>query len=171
LSLSVPQEVLELLRIAEKRRLHPAGAVTPILDRAGIEALVPHRGLALLLDRVTALDPAAGAVVARYDLLRAEPLLAGHFPGYPVWPGTSQVEAIGQAGCVWALATAPKREAGAGLEGILAGILGARFLKPVRPPADVEIVARVMEDGLFRFVVGQCLVDGEVCSAAALCAV
>jgi 3-hydroxyacyl-[acyl-carrier-protein] dehydratase len=50
----------------------------------------------------------------------------------------------------------------------LTHILGARLGRPVRPPADVEIVARVMEDGLFRIVVGQCLVAGEICSVAAL---
>jgi len=32
----------------------------------------------------------------------------------------------------------------------------------------VEIVARVMEDGLFTIVVGQCLVDGRIASVAAL---
>jgi branched-subunit amino acid transport protein AzlD len=52
----------------------------------------------------------------------------------------------------------------------LTRILGARLMRAVRPPAVVEIVARVMEDGLFRIVVGQCLVDGHVCSVAALSA-
>lgn len=161
-----PDEAAALLRTAEKGRLAPAGATPPLMDRAGIEALVPHRGEALLLDRVTALDPVGGTVVARYDLGRAEALLAGHFPGHPVWPGACQVEAIGQAGLVFVLATAPPEEPVKAVS--LTGILGARFLRPVRPPADVEIVARVMEDGLFRIVVGQCLVDGEVCSVAAL---
>jgi 3-hydroxyacyl-[acyl-carrier-protein] dehydratase len=158
--------VAALLRTAEKERLVPAGGVSPLLDRAGIEALVPHRGEALLLDRVTALDPVCGTVVARYDLSRAAALLAGHFPGHPAWPGACQVEAIGQAGLVFVLRTAPPDELVAAVS--LTGILGARFLRPVRPPADVEIVARVMEDGLFRIVVGQCLVDGEICSVAAL---
>ena len=161
-----PDEAAALLRTAEKGRLAPAGRAEALLDRAGIEALVPHRGEALLLDRVTALDPLAGTIVARYDLGRAEALLAGHFPGHPVWPGACQVEAIGQAGLVLVLKTAPPAEP---IEAVsLTGILGARFLRPVRPPADVEIVARVMEDGLFRIVVGQCLVQGEICSVAAL---
>lgn len=162
---SVPAETAELLRRAERERLAPEGGAA-LLDRAGIEALVPHRGQALLLDRVTALDAVGGSVVARYDLARAGDLLAGHFPGRPVWPGAFQVEAIGQAGLVLVLATAPPSER---VEAVsLTGILGARFLRPVRPPADVEIVARVTEDGLFRIVVGQCLVDGAVCSVAAL---
>ena len=166
MSRALPEEAARLLRAAEKGRLAPAGSTPPLLDRAGIEALVPHRGEALLLDRVTALDAAGGTVVARYDLGRAAAVLAGHFPGQPVWPGCWQAEAIGQAGLVFVLATATPGQPVAAVS--LTGILGARFLKAVRPPADVEIVARVMEDGLFRIVVGQCLVDGDVCSVAAL---
>ena len=163
---SIPEEVVSVLRSAEKQRIAPPADGAPVLDRAGIEALVPHRGLALLLDRVTALDAVRGTVVARYDLARAAGVLAGHFPDHPVWPGTAQVEAIGQAGLVFVRATAAPGPAVA--EVSLARILGARLMRAVRPPADVEIVARVMEDGLFTVVVGQCLVDGQVCSVAAL---
>jgi 3-hydroxyacyl-[acyl-carrier-protein] dehydratase len=165
-SWSIPDEVVTVMRAAQKERLAPPGDVTAVLDRAGIEALVPHRGDALLLDRVTALDPVRRTVVARYDLARAAGVLAGHFPGDPVWPGVSQVEAIGQAGLVFVRATAAPGEDTS--EALLTQILGARLMRAVRPPADVEIVVRVMEDGLFRLVVGQCLVDGDVCSVAAL---
>jgi 3-hydroxyacyl-[acyl-carrier-protein] dehydratase len=165
---SIPDDVAEVLKAAEKERLAPAGDGV-VLDRSAIEALVPHRGDALLLDRVTALDAVRGTVVARYDLGRAAAVLAGHFPGYPVWPGTSQVEAIGQAGLVFVRAIAPPGPQVTDVT--LARILGARLVRAVRPPADVEIVARVMEDGLFRIVVGQCLVDGRVCSVAALAGV
>ena len=163
---SIPDEVVAVLRSAEKNRLAPPAPGDPMLDRAGIEALVPHRGDALLLDRVTALDAVRGTVVARYDLGRAASALAGHCPDHPVWPGTAQVEAIGQAGLLFVRATRPPGPAVP--EVSVARILGARLMRAVRPPADVEIVARVMEDGLFMIVVGQCLVDGRVCSVAAL---
>jgi 3-hydroxyacyl-[acyl-carrier-protein] dehydratase len=166
LSWEIPEEVRTVLRAAEKARLAPAAGGPPLLDRAGIEALVPHRGDALLLDRVTAIDPLGATIVARYDLGRDAAALAGHFPGQPVWPGVLQVEAIGQAGLVFLLATAPPGAAASEVR--LTEILGARLMRAVRPPAEVEVVARVMEDGLFRIVVGQCLVGGQICSVAAL---
>ena len=88
----------------------PAGP--PVLDRAGIEALLPHRGLALLLDTVLHLEADPPTIVAEYDLASASPVLAGHFPGRPVWPGLLQAEAIGQAGLLAARARAGGRDRG-----------------------------------------------------------
>ena len=62
---SIPDEVASVLRSAEKHRLAPPADGAPVLDRAGIEALVPHRGDALLLDRVTALDALRGTLIFR----------------------------------------------------------------------------------------------------------
>jgi 3-hydroxyacyl-[acyl-carrier-protein] dehydratase len=139
----------------------------PVLDRLAIEALLPYRDPFLLVDQVTYLDLDAGVIAARYDLSRAGAVFAGHFPGYPVWPGVLQVEAIGQAGGILYL----KRVQSPGIESVaLTRILGARFQRPVRPGRDVEFVSQVLEDGLFVTVVGQCLQDGSVCSAAALTA-
>lgn len=134
----------------------------PVLDRAGIEALLPHRGLALVLDAVLHLDTDALTIVAEYDLARAAPVLEGHFPGRPVWPGLFQVEAIGQA----ALVVMRVRD-GVRSE-VLTDVLAARFVRPIEPPGRVRIAARVLIDGLFHIVVGQCVFGGEVSSAAVL---
>lgn len=135
----------------------------PVFDRAGIEALLPHRGLALLLDAVLHLQPDPPTIVAEYDLAGARPLLAGHFPGRPVWPGLLQAEAIGQAGLL-----AARARDGARREGALTDVLAARFVRPIEPPGRVRIAARVLADGLFEVVVGQCTFGGRVCSAAVL---
>jgi len=140
----------------------------PLADEVAIRALLPHRRPFLFLDRITRLDTATGVVVGRYDIQRDSGLLAGHFPGRPIWPGVLQVEAVGQAGLC--LVRAIDREAdGAPLPGLhLTDILSARFATPITPGPDVEIVACIVRDGLFTIVVGQCLQRDHVCSAVAL---
>ena len=155
-------DVAALLRGALRSpALAPAGP--PVLDRAGIEALLPHRGPALLLDTVLHLETDPPTIVAEYDLASASAVLAGHFPGRPVWPGLLQAEAIGQAGLL-----AARARAGVPTEGALTDVLAARFVRPIEPPGRVRIAARVLTDGLFEVVVGQCTFAGHVCSAAVL---
>jgi 3-hydroxymyristoyl/3-hydroxydecanoyl-(acyl carrier protein) dehydratase len=107
-----------------------------------------------------------GTIVCRYDLRRAAPLLTGHFPERPLWPGVLQFEAVGQAGlCLIRLVEGGVTSAPACT---LTDILAGRCMRPVVPDGDVEVVAQALSDGLFVIVVGQCLKEGLVCSAAAL---
>jgi hypothetical protein len=50
----------------------------------------------------------------------------------------------------------------------LTHILGARFVRPVTPAGELEIVARILPDGLFNILVGQCVQHDSICCAAAL---
>jgi 3-hydroxymyristoyl/3-hydroxydecanoyl-(acyl carrier protein) dehydratase len=153
-----------LLRDACRGRLADALPGAVVLDRDAVERLLPHRDPFLLVDEVRLLDAERGLIAGTYDLDRAAWVFAAHFPGRPMWPGVLQVEAIGQAGCVLYAAGRGRsmREVSS------TSILGARFVRPVVPGGAVEIVARGFEDGLFFTVVGQCLQNGRVCSAAAL---
>jgi 3-hydroxyacyl-[acyl-carrier-protein] dehydratase len=165
-----PEEVTALLRAAGRGPLlsgERRGSGT-LLDRTAIEGLLPHRGRSLLLDRVTLIDASPRLIAARYDLADAREVFGEHFPGRPLWPGTLQVEAIGQAGLL--LMT---RLTGEGMQSeadthALTHILWARFARPVGPGGELEIVARVVEDGLFHLVVGQCLKEGAVTTVAVL---
>jgi 3-hydroxymyristoyl/3-hydroxydecanoyl-(acyl carrier protein) dehydratase len=148
----------------------------PQLEAEAVESLLPHRGVFRLVDRITGvLQPpsssapgAAGTIVCRYDLARAAPIIAGHFPGRPLWPGVLHVEAIGQAGlCLYRLSQ-EKADTVDASACMLTDILAGRYLRPVVPEGEVEIVARILRDGLFVIVVGQCLKDDIVCSAAAI---
>ncbi len=155
-------DALQAFKIAEKRRMTEAASEATVLDRAGIMALMPHRDPMLLLDRVSHRE--SDLIVAHYDLAHAAAVLAGHYPTRPMFPGVLQVEAIGQAGILLGLLgqgeTVPSIS--------LTHVRGARFLSPVVPGAEMEIVARIFDDGLFLTVVGQCLQRGVLCSAAAL---
>jgi 3-hydroxyacyl-[acyl-carrier-protein] dehydratase len=167
MSETLQPDVLELLREAEKRPwIAPSlRRRAPVLDRAAIENVLPHRGLFLLLDQVNLLDLEISTVVARYALSRGEEIFAGHFPFRPVWPGVLQIEAIAQAGILLFVRLTGQADVS---RVVLTHILKARFIQAVVPGGDIEIVARVFEEGLFFTVVGQCLQNDRVCSVAAL---
>ena len=138
-----------------------------VLDRLAIESLLPHRDPFLFLDRVTWVDRDNSLIVCQYDLRLTSPVLAGHFPEHPVWPGVLQVEAMGQAGLCLLRVLDPSSTASIRAVA-LTHILAARFMRPVLPGAAIEVVTRVLADGLFSVVVGQCLQHDAVCSVAAL---
>jgi 3-hydroxyacyl-[acyl-carrier-protein] dehydratase len=99
-----------------------------MLDRAAIEAILPHRAPMLLIDEVTELEPGA-RVVARYRVRGDEWFLRGHFPGDPIMPGVLMVEALAQAGAVGVLSHPDFT----GRVPLFAGIDGVRFRRVVRP--------------------------------------
>jgi 3-hydroxymyristoyl/3-hydroxydecanoyl-(acyl carrier protein) dehydratase len=156
------EETEALFRRAEKQPLCADPPEATVLDRAGVEERLPQRDLLLLVDRVRLWR--GGTIVAGYDLARAAEVFRGHFPGRPLFPGVLQIEAIGQAGVLLHLLESPER-----IEAVtLTHVRAARFLRPVEPGAELVLMARVIEDGLFFTVVGQCLQRGAICSAAAV---
>jgi 3-hydroxyacyl-[acyl-carrier-protein] dehydratase len=102
--------------------------LTVVLDKAGIEALIPHRDPFLLIDRVTELEPLVRAV-AEHDFTGEEFYLKGHFPGNPIVPGVILTESMAQTATVAAMAH-PDYRSGLGL---FAGIEEMRFKRIVRP--------------------------------------
>ena len=99
-----------------------------VLDRKGIEALIPHRDPFLLIDRIVELDPGVRCV-AEHDFTGEEWYLKGHFPGEPIVPGVMLTESMAQAATVGAMALSDYRD---GI-GLFAGIEEMRFKRMVKP--------------------------------------
>jgi 3-hydroxyacyl-[acyl-carrier-protein] dehydratase len=134
------------------------------LDRAGIEAILPHREPFLLIDEVVELEPGK-RVVARKRVRDDEWYLQGHFPGRPVMPGVLIVEAMAQTGAVAVLADEDNR----GRIALFAGIDDTRFRRIVEPGDELELECTLEQ---VRGAVGRgkarATVDGEIAARGTL---
>jgi 3-hydroxyacyl-[acyl-carrier-protein] dehydratase len=108
--------------------------ITLPLDRAGIEAILPHREPFLLIDEVLELEP-GDRVVALKRVREDEWYLRGHFPGRPVMPGVLIVEAMAQTGAVAVLSEEENR----GRIALFAGIDDTRFKRIVEPGEELML--------------------------------
>jgi 3-hydroxyacyl-[acyl-carrier-protein] dehydratase len=96
------------------------------MDKAAIEAVLPHRDPMLLIDEVLELEPGV-RVLAQKTVTEAD--CEGHFPGNPIMPGVKMVEALAQCGAVAVLSQPENR----GKLALFAGIDDVRFKRIVRP--------------------------------------
>ena len=89
----------KLIRRARRKRLFEQGpqTVTVSLDREAIQKMIPHREPFLLLDSIESVDLEQVSMVARRRIDPADPVLKGHFPGDPIYPGALLLEMVGQA--------------------------------------------------------------------------
>ena len=125
------------------------------LDRAGIEALLPHRDPFLMLDRVTAVEPMVQAT-AEKDVTDA--LCEGHFPGHPVMPGVLITEAMAQLAAIIALSANPDA---AGEPVYLLGTDKMRFRQPVRPGDVLTLDVKLVENRRILTFSGTATVNGK----------
>jgi 3-hydroxyacyl-[acyl-carrier-protein] dehydratase len=134
------------------------------LDRAGIEAIIPHREPFLLVDEIVELV-AGERAVGRYHVDPEAWYLRGHFPGRPIMPGVLQVEALAQVGAVCGLAS----PAFAGRLALFAGIDDVRFKRIVVPGDTLTLKCQITR---LRGPIGKAdataSVDGELACRAAL---
>ena len=136
--------------------------LTRMMDKAAIEAVLPHRDPMLLIDEVIELVEGE-RVVARKTVTEED--CAGHFPGNPIMPGVKMVEALAQCGAVAVLSQPENR----GKLALFAGIDDVRFKRVVRPgdvltlECQVETVRGPIGRGKVRATVdGQLAVRGTL---------
>lgn len=141
-------------------------------DSAAVRRILPHRPPLLFVDSVVSVDSKREMIVGHRHISADDPVFAGHFPDYPLYPGTFQIEAIGQLGlCLWYFRSHPEStrvpEIADQARVIATRIGGALFNAPVEPGRDVTLVARrLADDGMRASIIGQLLVGETVCTTS-----
>src|SRR5262249_50463976 len=137
------------LPVRRTRRRSPNMNRTPtLLDRAAIEARIPHREPFLFLDRVVGLDAEASkpTLLAEWRVPETSFFFRGHYPRHPVTPGVILCEHVFQAAAILLSERGVSFAPEAGVP-VLARIEKAKFRRMVRPgetlATRVELVQEV----------------------------
>lgn len=110
------------------------------LEKADIEAILPHRDPFLWVTRVVSCEPGA-SIVAELEVPASLDLFRGHFPEYPVLPGVIIMEALAQAASICLLIDRGVE----GAIGFLAGIDKAKFRNQVKPGDTITLEAQIVK--------------------------
>jgi 3-hydroxymyristoyl/3-hydroxydecanoyl-(acyl carrier protein) dehydratase len=163
-----------VLRKHRKRQLADPASLPEELsyDRDWIKKIIPHREPFLLIDALTALDPENGIICGSRYLDPDDSLFEGHFPGYPLYPGSLQIEMIGQLGlCLYYFLTERRTSIAPDAQPVAVRatrVIGAYYTAPLLPGKEITIIAKQLDyDGFFGSVIGQTVSDDGVCCASA----
>jgi 3-hydroxymyristoyl/3-hydroxydecanoyl-(acyl carrier protein) dehydratase len=161
-----------LLRQNRRKPLVAGESLTPLeWGRDEIKRILPHREPFLLVDRLTGVGFDEEAIAGSRVISSDDPIFAGHFPDYPVYPGCLEVEMIGQLGLCLHYFLGSRSMAVPSQDQPLqvraTRILGACYLAPVLPGREVVLLAKKLEfDEYFASMIGQVIVDGVVACVA-----
>lgn len=161
-----------LLRKFRKRPLVATDSLAPLAwGQEEIKLILPHREPFLLIDRLTGISFAEETIAGSRLISADDPVFAGHFPGSPVYPGSLEVEMIGQLGlCLHYFLQEHSTTVPAAVRPLrvrATRIVGAYYLEPVLPGREVMLLAKKLEhDEYFATMIGQVIADGRVACAA-----
>ncbi|TRD21844.1 3-hydroxyacyl-ACP dehydratase FabZ [Palleronia caenipelagi] len=129
-----------------------------------IQRLIPHRYPFLLIDRVEDIDGTNSATGIK-NVTFNEPHFQGHFPGLPIMPGVTIVEAMAQTAAVMAGVGLDLVDKGAKV--YFMGIDGAKFRRKVVPGDVLKLHVSTKRGGgkVWKFA-GRGEVDGELACEA-----
>lgn len=135
-------------------------------DIALIQRIIPHRYPFLLVDRVRDIVPFQSAVGIK-NVTMNEPHFQGHFPGAPIMPGVTIVEAMAQTAAVMIGVSADLADKN--LLVYFMGIDGCKFRRKVVPGDIVEMhltTLRGKPGGKVWKFGGQAFVEGDLAAEA-----
>ncbi len=129
-----------------------------------IQRIIPHRYPFLLIDKVVQIDGARSAVGIK-NVTMNEPHFTGHFPGTPIMPGVTIVEAMAQTAAV--MVGVNQGLADKDLLIYFMAIDGCKFRRKVVPGDRLELHITTKRGGgkIWKFG-GRALVDGELACEA-----
>lgn len=129
-----------------------------VLDTAGVERVLPHRGQMRLLDRLVWHNENHTKAVAARSVAHDEFWVTGHFPGKPMFPGVLQIEAGAQLACFMFLIRQKDPYLAAFLR-----IENAAFRSMVAPGDELYVLGEEIKFGRRRFTANvQGVVQGRV---------
>ena len=131
-----------------------------------IQRIIPHRYPFLLVDKVFEIDDLKSATGIK-NVTFNEPFFQGHFPGAPIMPGVTMIEALAQTAAVMvgvSLGLADKN-----LLIYFLGIDNCKFRRKVVPGDRLELKVEVLRGKIgskvWKFS-GVASVDGEITAQA-----
>jgi 3-hydroxyacyl-[acyl-carrier-protein] dehydratase len=161
----------QLLRTFRKKSLAEAASSLRqcSYDVNDIKKIIPHREPFLLVDSISGIDLENQIICGTRHCATDDPVFQGHFPEYPVYPGSLQLESAGQMGlclCYFLANRTTLLPASIQKMQIRATkVLGAQFLEPVPPGSTMNLVSQRLEaESFFETYIGQVLVDRKICS-------